>query len=191
MSINLLSDEEKKILLILARHTIDCVVNGKPTPQIDIAAFTLTLRENGASFVTLTKNGNLRGCIGTLEAYQPLVQDVCEHAAGSALEDYRFPPVQPKEVSLLKIEISYLNKPKPVVYERSEDLLEIIKPGVDGVILRDGTHRATFLPQVWQKIPLKEDFLSQLCLKMGVTSDLWRRKTLQVYTYNVEEFSEN
>jgi len=190
MPINPLTDEEKNCLLVLARQTIECVVNGRPAPSLDLGSYTPALLENGASFVTLTKKGDLRGCIGALEAYQPLVQDVCEHSAAAAMQDYRFQPVQPGEVPSLKIEISRLTPPFQVTYKGAAELLEKIHPGVDGIILRDGARRATFLPQVWEKLPKKEEFLSQLCLKMGAASDLWRNKPLQVYAYKVEEFSE-
>ena len=190
MNILPLSDDEKLILLRLARQTIELAANGQSIPTCDLQAYTPTLREDGASFVTLTEFGNLRGCIGALEAYQPLVQDVCEHAAAAALDDYRFPQVRPDEVRNLEIEISRLTAPKPLAYQDGADLLEKLIPGKDGVILKDGIRRATFLPQVWEKIPSKESFLAQLCMKMGAPADLWRRKHLDVLIYTVEEFSE-
>lgn len=185
-----LSDVEKKTLLQLARQSIELAVNRKPLPELDLSSYTPRLREDGASFVTLTENGELRGCIGTLEPYQPLVQDVCEHAVAAALEDYRFPPVQPWEVPLLRIEVSVLTLPEPLPYETPEELLSRLRIGVDGVILRDGVRRATFLPQVWEKVPDRAEFLSHLCVKMGARADLWKHKPLQVFTYQVEEFHE-
>lgn len=186
-----LSDDEKRILLQLARLCIERAVKNQPLPEVLLENYSENLRADGASFVTLTKHGNLRGCIGVLEAYQPLVQDVCEHAVAAALEDYRFPPVQPAEVDQLCIEISRLTPPQPLTYTQPEELLAVLRPGVDGVVLRDGIRRATFLPQVWEKVPDKADFLSQLCLKMGAAPDTWRRKVLQVSVYQVEEFSES
>lgn len=185
-----LSEEEKKYLLRLARASIQAAVNHKPLPEISQDEITVALREPGASFVTLTINGELRGCIGALEAYQPLAEDVREHAVAAAQEDYRFPPVTRAEEPLLEIEISRLTAPQPLDYDQPLDLPGKLKPGVDGVILRDGFKRATFLPQVWEKIPDPEDFLSQLCMKMGASWDLWRRKKLQVSIYHVEEFHE-
>lgn len=190
MSPDLLTNEERQQLLKLARHSIELAVNGKPSPDLRLQEFSPRLRENGASFVTLTEQGELRGCIGTLEPYQSLVQDVCEHAAAAALEDYRFLPVQPDEVSRLEIEISRLTIPQPLEYDTPEQLLESLRPGVDGVILRDGALRATFLPQVWEKILDPADFLSHLCQKMGASASLWRRKKLRVFIYHVEEFHE-
>jgi uncharacterized protein len=190
MTTNPLTDDEKLILLRLARQTIEEAVKGQPIPACDPKKYSQSLQDDGASFVTLTEFGDLRGCIGALEAYQPLVQDVCEHAAASALQDYRFPQVRPDEVDHLEIEISRLTAPKALEYKDSSDLLEKLRPGEDGVIIRDGMRRATFLPQVWEKIPTKEGFLSQLCMKMGAPSDLWRHKHLAVLIYTVEEFSE-
>jgi len=115
---------------------------------------------------------------------------VREHAIAAALQDYRFPPVQPEELGSIEIEVSRLTRPQPLPYDGPADLIAKLRPGVDGVILQDGFRRATFLPQVWEKIPAPEQFLSELCLKMGAPADLWRRKPLEVSTYQVEEFHE-
>jgi AmmeMemoRadiSam system protein A len=156
-----------------------------------MGSYSALLREPGASFVTLTENGDLRGCIGALEPYQPLVQDVCEHAAAAAMEDYRFPPVRPDEVSLLEIEISRLTPPERLEYTDPLELPTHLRPHIDGVVLRDGFRRSTFLPQVWEKIPDPVTFLAHLCQKMGAPATFWRHKLLEVYTYQVEEFKEN
>ena len=185
-----LSGEEKYLLLKLARQSIELAVGGHNFPQLVLQDYSPNLREHGASFVTLTEDGDLRGCIGALEPYQPLVQDVCEHAVAAALDDFRFSPVTPHEVQRLVIEISRLTIPQPLLYEQPQDLPQKLKVGSDGVIIRDGIHRATFLPQVWEKLPDPVDFLSHLCQKMGVPPDVWKRKMLQVFTYQVEEFQE-
>jgi AmmeMemoRadiSam system protein A len=187
---SLLSKEERKYLLRIARKAIENAVNGKPIEVIDLKIIPEGLKEIGASFVTLTKKGELRGCIGALEPSKPLVLDVQEHAIAAALSDYRFPPVSSSELDDLEIEISRLTIPKKLEYKSVEELLSKIRPGIDGVILKDGFRRATFLPQVWKKIANKEIFLSQLCLKMGSDPDFWRRKNLEVATYQVEEFHE-
>lgn len=185
-----LTDDERKQLLNLARHSIELAVSGQPLPALNLEDYSPTLQEDGASFVTLTRlDGSLRGCIGTLAAYQSLVQDVCEHAVAAALEDYRFSPVQPEEVPYLHIEISRLTRPEPLNYELGH-LAEALQPGLDGVVLRDGARRATFLPQVWDQLPNANDFLTHLCHKMGAAGDLWRRKKLDVEIYHVEEFHE-
>jgi AmmeMemoRadiSam system protein A len=185
-----LDADEKRFLLHLARESIERAVNGQPLPRLDLNALSSELKAPGATFVTLTENGELRGCIGALQAYQPLAADVTEHAVASALEDYRFPSVSPAEVPLLHIEVSRLTEPQPLEYGNAEELLAKLRPGVDGVILQEGPRRATFLPQVWDELPEKERFLSQLCMKMGAPPDLWRRKKLGVLVYQVEEFEE-
>jgi AmmeMemoRadiSam system protein A len=185
-----LSQEERSILLRLARQAIEAAICGNPEPQIDLSRLPKALQATGASFVTLTKRGELRGCLGSLEASQPLVLDVCDHAIAASLNDYRFSPVTPEELPELEIEISRLTPPCALIYENPNDLLTLLKPGRDGVVLADGAHRATFLPQVWQKIPDKEQFLSYLCRKMGASAGLWRMRKLQVFTYQVEEFHE-
>ena len=185
-----LTNDEKQLLLKLARQSIELAVRHQLLPVLTLDDYSSTLHEPGAVFVTLTEEGELRGCIGALEPYQPLIEDVREHAVAAALEDYRFPPVRPEEVKQLEIEISRLTLPQPLEYQTGQDLVKKLHPEVDGVILRDGMRRATFLPQVWEKIPDPADFLSQLCLKMGAPHDLWQRKKLQVFIYQVEDFHE-
>ncbi|MCJ7624236.1 MAG: AmmeMemoRadiSam system protein A [Anaerolineaceae bacterium] len=187
---NNLSLEERKILLILARDAIELAANGAPPPHLVLTEYPPRLREPGASFVTLTVDGNLRGCIGTLDAHQPLVQDVYEHARAAAMQDYRFLPVKPDELDELFIEISCLSNPEPLIYRDPGELIANLRPGVDGVVIRDGLRRATFLPQVWDKIPDPETFLAHLCLKLGGPEDLWKRTKLDVLLYQVEEFHE-
>ena len=184
-----LTELEKRTLLQLAREALESGVRGDILPPLDPTALTPVLKSEGAAFVTLTEHGELRGCIGALQPYQPLAEDVREHALAAALQDYRFPPVRPEELATIEIEISRLTAPTPLPYTSPEDLLEKLRPGLD-VILRDGYRRATFLPQVWEKIPQKTEFLNQLCAKMGAAPELWRRKHLEVSVYQVEEFHE-
>lgn len=185
-----LTTEEKQTLLRLARDTLECGVRGGELPALQAEAMTPRLREPGASFVTLTIKRQLRGCIGALEPYQPLAQDVREHALAAALEDPRFRPVTPEELDQIEIEISRLTLPRRLEYADASDLLPRLRPNIDGVILRDGMRRATFLPQVWEKIPDKAEFLDNLCSKMGSMPGTWRKKHLEVLTYQVEEFHE-
>ncbi len=185
-----LTTEEKQILLRLARQALDNGVRGQKIPPLDQKSMPPRLQEQGASFVTLTIRGNLRGCIGALEPYQSLADDVREHAVAAALQDYRFPKVTPEELSQIEVEISRLTIPIPLEYSTPEDLLAKLRPGIDGVLLRDGVRRATFLPQVWEKIPNPAEFLDNLCYKMGDSPELWRKKHLEVSTYQVEEFHE-
>lgn len=185
-----LTPDEQQTLLRMAREAMEHAVRGEKLPLLDRSALTPSLLEPGASFVTLTVHGQLRGCIGALEAYQPLVDDVREHAVAAALEDPRFPRVGEDELSLIQVEVSRLTRPVPLAYKDADDLLSKLKPHVDGVILRDGLRRATFLPQVWEKIPDPPEFLDQLCYKMGADHGHWRRRHLDVLVYQVEEFHE-
>jgi uncharacterized protein len=185
-----LTPEERKYLLGLARQSITRAVNDQPLPPIDSTSLTPLLKENGASFVTLTEDGDLRGCIGALVPSQPLVEDVQYHAVAAALQDYRFPPVRPDELSVISIEISRLTLPQVLKYENPHDLLTLLRPKIDGVILKDGHRQATFLPQVWDQLPQPRAFLAHLCQKMGASSDLWERRLLEVSIYQVEEFHE-
>jgi AmmeMemoRadiSam system protein A len=118
------------------------------------------------------------------------VQDVQQNAIGAAFRDPRFPPVRPEEVGDLTIEISVLSLPEPLEYDTVESLFSKLRPGVDGVVIERGWHRATFLPQVWEKIPDERQFLERLCLKAGLSSDAYRGGELHVSTYQVEKFKE-
>jgi AmmeMemoRadiSam system protein A len=185
-----LTAQEQHSLLQIARQSLEHAVRGQPLPDIALDSLSPRLQAQGASFVTLTIQGNLRGCIGALEPYQPLALDVSEHAAAAALHDYRFPKVEPDELANICIEVSCLTLPVPLVYRNAQELLDQLVPGLHGVMLRDEGRRATFLPQVWEKIPDPADFLDNLCYKMGAAPDLWKRKPLEVSLYQVEEFHE-
>ena len=186
-----LTFEEQKILLRLAREAMERGVKGEEVPALDQSSLPPSLREDGSSFITLTAQGQLRGCIGSLDPYQSLAEDVRDHAVAAALSDPRFPPVREAELNGIRIEVSRLTRPIPLEYKDANDLLSKLHPYVDGVILQDAFYRrATFLPQVWEKIPEPAEFLDNLCYKMGVKPDLWRTKHLEVLTYQVEEFHE-
>jgi len=185
-----LTIEEKNTLLRIARRAMCEAVQNEVLTPLHMDNLSPNLQKNGASFVTLTINGDLRGCIGALEAYQPLALDVQEHAIAAALQDYRFPTVTPAELESIHMEISWLSEAVDLVYKEPLDLPNLLHPGVDGVILQDGFRKATFLPQVWQQLPDPVVFLGHLCNKMGAASDLWQKRLVKVKTYQVEEFSE-
>jgi len=185
-----LTFEEKRTLLRMAREALERGVRGQKLSSLDHSILSTRLREVGASFVTLTINGRLRGCIGILEARQSLAEDVREHAIAAALQDPRFPPVMEGELDRIKIEVSRLTRPLPLEYKDPTDLISKLRPHVDGVILQDGYRRATFLPQVWEKRPNPIEFLNDLCDKMGLSENAWHAKHLDVFVYQVEEFHE-
>jgi AmmeMemoRadiSam system protein A len=129
------------------------------------------LGQPGATFVTLLKNGELRGCIGSLEAAKPLAEDVAENALGAAFRDPRFPALSAAEWPQCQVEVSLLSVPKPLRFADEADLLRQISPGEDGLILEAEGRRATFLPQVWQGVPDKRTFLNALVRKAGLAAD--------------------
>jgi AmmeMemoRadiSam system protein A len=184
----MLSEESKSLLLAIARESIASQLKDRIEYRLDLTSLPQALQEPGACFITLTHGGSLRGCIGSLEARQPLAADVQEHAADAAFRDFRFPPLTESELADLHIEISVLSAPVPLKYEHPADLPELLHPGEDGVILARSLRRATFLPQVWEKVPDPATFLDMLCEKMGFDYDLWRREKLDVFTYRVESF---
>jgi AmmeMemoRadiSam system protein A len=184
------SEEEGRQLLRLARKTIEQHLRGAggggeaegdPSPR-----FT----EQCGTFVTLTKGGRLRGCIGHIMPQGPLFDEVKVNAINAAFRDPRFRPLQADEMAQVKIEVSVLTEPVPLRYRGKDDLLSQLKPEVDGLIIKRGYHQATFLPQVWEQLPEKETFLSQLCLKAGLDGDAWEKGDLEVSVYHVQAFEE-
>jgi AmmeMemoRadiSam system protein A len=186
-----LNREEQDTLLDLAREAIECAVRGDRVPTVDLSLLPRRLREKGASFVTLLRpDGELRGCIGTVEAHAPLSHDVQQNAQGSALRDPRFPPVGPGELDGLQIELSILTRPRRLDFSGPDDLLAKIRPGVDGIIIERDWHRATLLPSVWEKIPDPVQFLNTLCYKAGLQENSWRQPGMAVSVYQAEKIKE-
>jgi AmmeMemoRadiSam system protein A len=151
------------------------------------------LGQPGASFVTLTRRegGELRGCTGSLEAMDPLALNVCYCAVQTALYDYRFPPVSALELEDIEIEVSVLTPPQALGYASPEELLEVLEARKPGVLIQRGEHRATFLPQVWERLPEAGVFLGYLCMKAGLGGEDYLEPGLEVFTYQVEKFSES
>ncbi len=187
----MLSETDRSTLLNIAREAVAAAATGKPLPALKPELLSPSLLEPRASFVTLTTaDGELRGCIGGLEARFPLALDVQAHAVGAALNDPRFPPVSPVEAPDLHIEISVLTVPELISHRTPEELLAALRPQVDGVILRAGARRATFLPQVWEKVEDPALFLEMLCEKMAAPRDAWRFPNVEALRYQVEMFEE-
>jgi AmmeMemoRadiSam system protein A len=183
-----LSSTDQSTLLSLAYDAIAAAVRHTSPPVIDLDSLSEKLREQRASFVTITTKGRLRGCIGTIEKRFPLAQDVVLRAASAATEDPRFTPIQTDELDTIDIEISVLSTPKPLDYQRPSDLLTLLNVGVDGVVLRHGLKRATFLPQVWERVTDADHFLALLCRKALLPEDAWKTGELRFETYQVESF---
>lgn len=148
--------------------------------------FEETLQELGASFVTLRIGEELRGCTGTLEAVRPLVVDVAQNAFSSAFRDPRFAPLGPEEFANVDLHISILDPPEQLRVASEDELLRVLRPGRDGVILEEGARRATFLPTVWEQLPDPQDFVGYLKQKAGLPSVYWS-PTLRLFRYAVRE----
>ena len=186
-----LAPAERKDLLGLARRAVRSAAAHLPPPEASPDKLGPNTAATRACFVTLTKRGNLRGCIGNLLARGPLYQAVLDNARDAALRDPRFFPVSADEVDGLAIEISVLTEPKPLSFSTPEDLMEKLRPGEDGVVLEIGSRGATYLPQVWEQIPDKKAFLESLSEKAGCDPSDWRLPGVKVLTYRVEAFKES
>ena len=177
----------------LARRTIGDELG---QVQAENAIGTTRLRDDifqahRATFVTLTLDGQLRGCIGSLSAVEPVTANIRKNALNAAFHDPRFSPLSVDEFARMSIDISILSKPVALAYSDADDLVEKLRPGIDGVIIRKDIASATFLPQVWEQLPKAQDFLGHLCLKAGLSSQAWRSGDLEVQTYQVQHFEEN
>jgi AmmeMemoRadiSam system protein A len=169
----------------------DGVHSGSATlPPLTAAEAPQFLRAPGASFVTLTINGALRGCIGTLEARQPLFDDIRSNAIAAAFHDPRFPPLTTPEYAAVAVEVSILSAPEPLVFESEADALAQLRPGIDGVIFSTPGHRATYLPQVWDDLPDKANFLNSLKRKAGLPATYWG-SDVRLHRYTVTAFPED
>ncbi len=185
-----LDNQQRRILLDTARASIRTGLEKGHPLVVDPGDYDEALQAQRATFVTLNKQGQLRGCIGHLEAIQSLIEDVAENAFSAAFKDTRFSPVTSSELDQLEIHISVLSPPEPVSFSSEEDLLRQIRPGKDGLILQDGYFRGTFLPSVWEQLPSPEEFLAHLKIKAGLPPNYWS-DSLQVSRYTTESFSES
>jgi AmmeMemoRadiSam system protein A len=185
-----LTGEEGKHLVETARKTIQkALFHPKDTSDQDSLS-SPKFQERRGTFVTLTLNGALRGCIGHILPQESLIEGVRVNAMNAAFRDPRFRPLSQNEFEKIKVEVSILTEPKPLPYADANDLLAKLRPGTDGLIIRQGYHQATFLPQVWEQLPSKKDFLTHLCLKAGLAGDAWAYDKLEVHTYQVQAFEE-
>ncbi|HUT21884.1 MAG TPA: AmmeMemoRadiSam system protein A [Candidatus Bipolaricaulota bacterium] len=173
-----LSDFEKKELLKLAKAAIEAQLEGadfNPETQNPV------LLENHGVFVTLYKNGELRGCIGYIEPVSTIWQAVINNAVSAAFEDPRFMPLQKQELTDIKLEISVLSVPQ-------KTNINHVKQGINGVVIRRGGRKATYLPDVWKHFKNKEDFYASLCVKAGLEEGAWKKNDVDIYVYETETF---
>ncbi len=182
--------EERKFLLDLARKTIAAAVNEKMIPRIDVGSVPKKLTEEKGCFVTLTKGGRLRGCIGYIFPKEPLYKAVAQMTYNAAMKDKRFKPVTKDELDEIHIEVSVLTVPKQLKFTSPEELLLKLRPQIDGVVLRLGSRQSTYLPQVWKQMPDKMVFLTRLSLKAGIDPEAWRKGYVTMLIYQAEAFEE-
>lgn len=179
------SDDEGKVLLALARAAIEREL-GRPVAVPDGADW---LREPGATFVTLRQGAQLRGCIGTLQAHRPLVEDVKANALAAAFRDPRFKSLTRDELDTTNVEVSLLSRITSITFDDEASALSQLKPGVDGIVFEYGYHKSTFLPQVWEELPEPSEFVSTLKQKAGLPPDFWDRD-VKLARYTVSKWSE-
>ncbi len=179
------------LLLKIARSSIRFYLENHREPFISRKEYPDEfLWKKRGTFVTLTEDGNLRGCIGSILPVNPLILDVSQNAINAAFRDPRFYPITREELPGINIEVSVLTVPQKLEYKNPDDLLSKIRPFKDGIIIKQGPFQATFLPQVWEELPDKEEFLSHLCLKAGLPGNCYLNGKIEVYRYEVEAFSE-
>lgn len=179
-----LATAHREGLLKLAARSIEAGLGGERL-RVQAGNFPPELQARRASFVTISVEARLRGCIGTLEARRALVEDVVANAYSAAFEDPRFAPLERVEFERLDIHLSLLTVPEPMKFATEQELLAQIRPSVDGLVLQEGARRGTFLPSVWEQLPDPVEFLRQLKRKAGLPADYWSA-TLSVSRYTAE-----
>lgn len=198
-----LTAAERQMLLSLARRSataaseaVAAALKNNPKagetiqialPKVDRASLPSSLLKPKGCFVTLNKDGKLRGCIGYTMAIKPLYEAVIEMAANAAIRDARFKPVRPDELGSIEVDISVLTVPREIYYNTPSDLLKRLRPGVDGVVLRVGRRSAVYLPSVWKQIPEPNRFMQNLSRKAGLSADAWRRADAKILTFQAKE----
>jgi AmmeMemoRadiSam system protein A len=182
-----LTQDERQALLKLARQAIAVELgadeHSSPGEQ------PRALAQRRGVFVTLTRAGALRGCIGTLESDQPMVDSVPDCARGAAFRDPRFAPLVRTELEQVCVEISVLTEPEPLAVASRKELLEALRPGIDGLLIEEDLQRATFLPQVWEQLAGPDQFLAHLFAKAGLPGNYWSGR-LRCSRYQCIKFSE-
>ncbi|ATX81251.1 hypothetical protein Ga0123462_0376 [Mariprofundus ferrinatatus] len=179
--------DKGKVLIALARTAIAKRL-GLGSELVSTEGKTW-LEKPAATFVTLTLNGALRGCIGSLEAYRPLIEDVRGNAEAAAFQDSRFTPLTAEEFASVNVEVSVLTELEAMHAYTENIALSTLRPGIDGVVFKFGMYKATFLPQVWDQLPNPVDFLGHLKVKAGLSADFWHPEVL-LFKYQVKKYRE-
>lgn len=185
--VTMLSTENRQLLHELAIKSIKHGLETGKALEIDPAQYPAELQVNKATFVTLHRNKELRGCIGILKPVRPLAEDIAHNAWAAAFSDSRFMPLRADELEGLDVHISILGTPEEMDFSSEDDLVEQLRPGIDGLILEEGFNRGTFLPSVWESLTDSGEFLNHLKLKAGLSADYWSNN-IRIKRYSVEEF---
>ena len=185
-----LDDAEQAQLLDIARRSIASGLATGRALELDVEQLGQKLQVRAAVFITLTIDGELRGCIGSLQAFDPLARAVASSAFNAAFRDRRFPSLRADELDAIRIEISVLSDMEPISAASRQELLDDLQPGIDGLLLEDRGYRSTFLPKVWEKIESPGEFLEHLCLKAGLGARHWS-DTIRFHRYHTLSFAES
>jgi AmmeMemoRadiSam system protein A len=185
------TEEEGEYLISTARETIEQRLYNRKAGEKADETISPKYRERRGTFVTLTINGGLRGCIGHISPQESVLESVRANAINAAFRDPRFRPLSQEEWAKVKVEVSILTDPQPLAYSDGDDLLRKLRPDIDGVIIKKGYKQSTFLPQVWEQLPDTREFLNHLCLKAGLDANAWQTEKLEVSTYQVQAFEEH
>ncbi len=181
---------QRQTLLQIAHQSLAYGLEHQQVLPIDTNSFEESLTKKRASFVTLELYGELRGCIGSLEATMSLIENVANNAFYAGFRDHRFSPVSAAELDLLDLHISVLSVPKPLIVKDETELLEKLEVGVDGLILKDQGYQSTFLPTVWQSLKTPAEFIKRLKLKAGLPANYWS-ETIRFFNYQTELIKES
>lgn len=182
-------NEQGKILLQIARTAISCALRVRSASTAEVDENMPWLSEPGATFVTLTQWGELRGCIGSLQACDPLIEDVSNNAVSAALYDPRFLPLTADELDTVNLEVSLLSELQPLGFASEADALAQLRPDIDGIVFEYGPYRSTFLPQVWESLPQPQQFLARLKSKARLSEDFWA-EDVKLSRYTVSKWCE-
>lgn len=183
-------NQQGKILLQIARAAICSALHVPLSTPIAFDENAPWLSQLGATFVTLTHRGQLRGCVGSLLACEPLIEDVSSNAISAALRDTRFPPLTEEELDAVSVEVSHLSELQPLDFVNEQDAITKLRPGIDGIVFEYGPYRSTFLPQVWESLPQPQQFLRELKAKAGLSEDFWE-DNIKLSRYTVNKWREN
>lgn len=184
----MLDKSTQQIMFKLSVDSINYGFEHNKSMPINPLDYPEELQQERAAFVTLRKQGDLRGCIGSLTASRPLAQEIGGRAFDAAFRDPRFNPLEPFELEALSIDLSLLTRPEPLQYSSEDDLLQQLTCGVDGLVLEWNGYSGTFLPSVWEMLPDKADFLGQLKRKAGLATDFWHDE-IEIKRYTTDKYS--